>query len=346
MLTFGSDGEDTFSANVTFEETKNDENAWVHGKLGIAGATWTQDGFVREGHVPMDGEARLVVTSTGWEMNDGVLRTGTAEVKFSGGGKLEGETLGRATLNAKHARTRHFIDALTALAGAALPIAIPRQLGDPILDGDVTFDGTTGKASAKLLSDAFDLAIEASVMLPKGADPTIDAKVKGKVFPGVLLAAARVPEHLRPEESGQATLDLAVSGSPKKPVVSGSLKAASLPCRFGRARFLPPLDVENTTVKIVKSDAEHIELEAALTLGEAPVAILANVPFAPAAEKSIVLRATNVDAATIASFTGMIGIGVEGEGATFSVPLSTRQLRSRGRPRHQRCREPRALPDG
>jgi len=333
VLTFGGSGEPSFTAKVAFEETANDEDAWVHGKLGIAEATWSEDGIVREGHVPMNGKARLVVTSTGWEMADGTLETGTAHVSFAGAGKLEGDgSLGRASLVAKQARTRHFIDALTALAGAALPLVVPAALGDPMLDGEVSFADGRGKGSVRLASDAFDLTIEGELAI-ENAEPAIEATIEGKAFPGKLLVAAGAREEFVPDEDAEAHIDLVVTGSASRPVVRGSIAAAVLPFRFGRARFLPPLSAREVRVAIVDSDREHVALEGGLTFEGRAVDLAANIPFAPAGKKTVHIALDDLEAEALAAVLGVTPlralVALEGDdtshtGAKFFLPRFTR----------------------
>lgn len=247
VLRFAGPDSPTFEADVEFEETESDENAWVHGRLTISDATWTiESDAIREGHVPMNGAARLIVTSAAWSLEDGELHTGTAEVGFSGGGRLNNDdsagTIATASLKAKDARARHFFDAIAALADTALPIAFPDALGDPLLSGEVTWRDSKATCKANIDSDAFRLSVEGT-----GSEIAIDATVKGDISVAKMVALGlqqRVPssadlgagvEHL--------AVDLKIGGSPKKPIMTGRLRAPAL-------RVLPNFSVRDVDIEL------------------------------------------------------------------------------------------------
>ena len=338
VLRFGGPGEPCFAADIAFTaDASPSEDAWVAGRLVITNATWTVGASARDEHVPMSGAARLVVTSSKWSLEQGELRTDSAEVKFSGGGQLEGEdALERAQISLRDARTRHFLDAVTALTGAPLALEVPEAAGDPKLTGEAAWDARAtpaGRCDARIEADLLSLAVRGTASRTGAstspASFALDGKVEGDLRVAKVLAAAGIPETSWPEPEDVLRLDLAVEGSPARPSARGTARAEAMRFRLGRPRFEPPLSVTAIALDLASDDA-RLTLSGGLAIGGATLSLRGELPFAPALEKNIALTLESFDAPAIAALAragglaDMVGLEGKDESATFSIPIHTR----------------------
>ncbi len=199
-----ADGEatNTFSADVVFAATPVlDEAVWVSGELTIANAKWSVG--ARDDappHAPMEGRAKLLLTSTGWSLEDGELASAEARVCFAGRGATgaadvaapsdegAGGALEAATLDLRGARVGPFVEALQAMMGRplALPPGVPL---DARLEGDLT--GSTavgGRCKLHVTAEGLDARHEGAA----GADGRgLSARLEGTIAPAVPDAEGR-----------------------------------------------------------------------------------------------------------------------------------------------------------
>lgn len=248
VLSFGTHDQDRFEADVVFTGAANpDAAAWVEGELAIPRATWAARvaRVDSPAHAAMKGRAKLVVTSTSWRLDDGVLQSEHADVRFAGSGATDasdaGGALSSASLVLEGARVGPFVDAIGAMSGQAfdVPSVVPL---DARLEGTLGFDAVKGgECKLHVTAETIRLDVRGSV----GADGKgLDARLGGEIAAAALARKATLPAVFVPRDEDRVTLAAHATGDSKRPDVSGTITAAEIGFRLGRPRFQPALVVK------------------------------------------------------------------------------------------------------
>lgn len=327
-LTFGGDG---FSADVRFVAVPDpDARAWVAGDLRITNATWaaTAPGRARRG--PMEGSARLFVTSSEARLEDGRLESRSqedggpvADVRFSAQGTPDPASLQVARISLPKARVGAFVDAVRAITGRPLeiPPGVPPDAG---LDGEITWDERTG-GTCKLhtSTDGLRATVEGAV---DANGENLRGRIEADVAPALPMYAARVPATLVPRDEDVLHLALELGGDVKRPVVNGTLAGPRVSFRFGRPRFFPLLTLSDVHADIAIADDVARVRTRAKASGAALHASL-DVPLRSARGRRVTARMENVEAIWLTAIAGALGnaaIKLDGDHApaagTYVVP--------------------------
>jgi hypothetical protein len=288
-----SDGEDAgagdeLHAEVLFAASQEaEEAAWVSGELTIVKATWSAQ-IAREGtplHEPMEGRARLVVTSTAWTLDEGSLTSAHARVRFSGRGATgaaddahgsgAGGALEVASLALDGARVGPFVDAVQAMMGRALAVP-PGVPLDARLSGDLGWDARSGgTCNIQMTAEGLDARVSGIV----GPDARgLAARIDGTVAPAVPMKRAKLPAAVFPRDDDRLVVAIEATGDAARPDVVATLRAAELGFRFGRPRFQPALVARSIEVE-VRSAGELAHVRASGRIGQGTLTAEGEVPL-------------------------------------------------------------------
>jgi hypothetical protein len=274
-----SPGSSYFRARISFQASPDpDETAWVWGDLTIHEVAWSGSDNCYAGSRPafggtsgpMNGSARLFVSSREWRLDAGSLEGALVRARFTGFGVFDDKrptaalvprALSVATLSLQDARVGPFLDAMAGLVGRelAVPPAIPR---DAQLDGDLAWSIDDGAhADLRIGAEAIRATVRGKV------DPTgqgLDGRIDAEVNP----ARLAFPRRLLPRDEDVVTIALDARGELRRPAVTGTLRSPELGFRLGRARFVPPVVLKTLEGEVfVKDDRAvlHAELGGAIT---------------------------------------------------------------------------------
>lgn len=307
VLGFG-DGRHWFRAEVSFVSSPDpDESAWIWGDLEIRNATWSaRSGSPKTN--PMNGHARLFVSSSAWRIEGGRLDGEVFRGRFAGTGAFDagepsdtsgGErplvppALATAALALEHARVGPFLDAASGLGGKeiAIPSFIPL---DAELDGELSWTLHDGaRAELRVASEAVRAMLRGSVG-PTGRDLT--GRIDAHVRPAVLLRATSIPREVMPREEDTLSIALDVGGDLRRPLVNGTVQGAELGFRLGRPRFVPAVVLQEPRCELFLKDNRAVVRAVALARSaKVTLDLDANVREPSAARGT--LRADAIDAA-------------------------------------------------
>lgn len=342
---------DELRAEVRFAASAHaEEDAWVSGELTIVRATWSAR-IAREGtplHEPMEGRARLLVTSTSWSLEDGMLTSAQANVFFAGqgatgaadsaepaaaaaGAGAGGGAIDTASLVLDGARVGPFVDAVQAMVGRSLEVPLGVPL-DARLSGDLAWDARTGgRCKLHVTAEGLDARIEGTV---GGDGRSLVAHVDGTLSPAVPMRRARVTAALLPRDEDRLVLSVDATGDASRPEIRATLRATELGFRFGRPRFLPAL-VARAIELDVESNGDVARLRGGAHLGQAAVTVAGEVPLRAREGRRISATVADLEPTWVTSFVTALApalrLAVEGDraatsgdGVVFTVPRDAR----------------------
>lgn len=315
---FGATGEPSFVADVVFHaEPRADERAWIAGDLVIERATWTPAPGAVEARA-MRGRAKLFVTSSEWRLDDGVLESERARVRFSGSGALDSSARGGgvalATLALDEAKVGPFLDAASAIAGRTLaaPPGVPVDAG---ITGELSWSAETG-GRGELAVDAEGIEIRARGSVGRdGRD--LDATVDARARPAIALRGAKVSPKLLPREEDELVLDLRVTGDASRPSVKGAVRASELVFRLGRPRFAPPAAVFRELACELAAEGDQALARATARAGEGLLTLHLDVPVRDVQHARAHAWIKDLDAGWVAAL-------LSGAGTRVSLPRDAR----------------------
>jgi hypothetical protein len=328
VLRFGSDagGDGELRAEVIFAAPESaDEAAWVAGELTIVRATWSA-GEGRErapAPAPMEGRARLVVTSAAWSLDDGLLSSEQAKVSFAGRGATDASAVGGAIHDAKlvldGARVGPFVDAVQAMIGRALAVP-PGVPLDARLSGELAWNASTGgKCNLQVIAEGLQAQLAGTVG-PEGRE--LAARLEGDIAPAVPMKRALVAAALLPREQDRLTIVVDARGDASKPDVHATVRGAELGFRFGRPRFQPALLVRGVEVTLdVTGDVASVRGAAKVggggQAGQGTLAVDGELPLRSRAGRRLGVKVTDLEPSWISSVLSVLApevrIVVEGE---------------------------------
>jgi hypothetical protein len=269
VLGFG-DSTHGFRADVSFAASPEpEEAAWIWGELAIKSASWA----AREESPtskPMNGHARLFVSSREWRLDGGRLDGELFRGHFAGSGTFEGAegvgergestepeaplvppALSVVALSLAHGRVGPFLDALSGLTGKeiAVPSFIPL---DAELDGDLSWSlDEGGRAELRVASESIRATVRGAIgRTGKELTGLLDAHVR----PALLLRRSGIPPEALPRDDDTVRVELDVGGELRHLTVKGTLRAPEIGFRLGRARFVPAVTLHSLESEVFLKD--------------------------------------------------------------------------------------------
>jgi hypothetical protein len=319
VLAFGDEAR-AFRADVAFSALPEpEEAAWIWGELEILRASWpAREGSPRTN--PMQGRARLFVSSREWRLEGGSLDGEIVHARFAGGGEFDisdgaaaeellvPRALSSGALTLDHARVGPFIDAVSALAGSA--IAVPSFVPlDAQLDGELAWTTEQGgRVDLRIASESVGASVRGAIA-PDGSG--LGVRVDADASPAALLRRVGGPREALPRDEDVVRFELTVSGDLRHPVVNGAITASELGFRLGRPRFVPPVVVRALTSELfLKDERAVLRAVARARGGEVTLDLDANIRDLGSAHGT--LRADALDAAfvrdVLATLGGRLGV--------------------------------------
>ena len=307
VIRFGASGEPAFVADVVFKAAPHpDEAAWIAGELAIERATWTPAPGETEARA-MRGSAKLFVTSTDWRLDDGILESERARVRFSGRGPLDSSARGggvtAATLALDEAKVGPFLDAAGAIVGRtiAVPPGVPIDAG---ITGELSFSAEGG-GRGELAIDAEGLEVRIrGTVAPDGTE--VDADVNARARPAVSMRNARLSPKLLPREEDELVLALKVTGSATAPMVKGDVRSPEIAFRAGRPRFAPPAAVIHDIVIDLASEGDQALARMKARAGAGELTAHLDVPVREPRKSRAQVWIKDLDAAWVSALLGAV----------------------------------------
>lgn len=242
-----------FRAEVSFTAAPEpEEAAWIWGELAIRNTTWSERRDTPEAK-PMQGRARLFVSSREWRLDGGRLDGEIFRGRFAGSGVFDGaealdaslapsepplvpSALSTLALSLEQARVGSFLDVVSGFGGKAIEVPSFVPL-DAELDGELSWSlAEGGRAELRIVSEAIRATLHGAVG-PTGHD--LDGHVDAHVRPAPLLRRSRAPREALPREEDVVALELDVGGSLRRPEVNARLRGSEIGFRLDRPRFVP-----------------------------------------------------------------------------------------------------------
>lgn len=307
VLRVGSTGEPSFVADVVFNAAPHpDETAWIAGELTIDRATWTPAPGESEARA-MRGSATLFVTSTEWRLDEGVLESERARVRFSGRGPLDSSARGggvsAAILALDEAKVGAFLDAASAIAGRtiAVPPGVPIDAG---ITGELSFDAEAGgRGELAIDAEGLEVRIRATVG-PDGTD--LDATVDARARPAVAMRNARLPAKVLPRDEDELVLALKVTGSVTAPMVKGDVRSPEIAFRAGRPRFAPPAAVVHDVIIDLASEGDQALARMTARAGAGTLTAHLDVPVREPRKSRARVWVKDLDAVWVTALLGAV----------------------------------------
>lgn len=332
VLRFGVTGEPSFVAHVVFRAAPHpDEAAWIAGELEIERASWTPAPGVAEARA-MRGSAKLFVTSTDWRLDDGVLESERARVRFSGRGLLDAAATGggvaAAALALDEAKVGAFLDAASAILGRtiAVPPGVPIDAG---ITGELSFSAEGGgRGELSIDAEGLEVRVKGTVA-PDGA--AVDAQVDARARPAVALRNARVPAKMLPRDEDELTLALHVTGAATQPLVKGTVRSPEIAFRAGRPRFAPPAAVIHDVVAELASEGDQALARMTARAGAGALTVHLDVPVREPRKSRAQLWIKDLDAPWVSALLGAVDARITlPRDATASIELRVSAERAEG----------------
>ncbi|MBX3227238.1 MAG: hypothetical protein KIT84_35120 [Labilithrix sp.] len=342
----------TFRADVAFTASDDpDPAAWIWGDLAILRATWTTSADVPA--APLEGAARLFVSSRAWRLERGRLDGGPSlggdgklpvVARFAAAGVLERDdrderdeteeanaaellvprALSTLAFTLEHGRIGPFLEALTALAGedavrARIPAALPR---DTRIDAELSWSATEG-ARAELRLHAPTLGARATLRGdcgPTGAG--LGARVDASVGLAALLRRFGAPALATPRDEDTVDVVVTAAGDVRAPAIQIDVRAHELGFRLGRPRFVPAVVVRDVAGQVFVSGGRVVGRIDAAARGRIVTAEL-QAPALDFAEWSVAVRAAALDAPFLRDVARTLGAPLAiADDASASVALA------------------------
>ena len=340
VLSFTGAGQ--LRAEVAFVATPDaDAEAWVAGELTILHATWSvpnaRTSELAPTPAPMAGRVALVVTSSGWSLDEGVLTREQASVRFALRGPTEaaegptaaaGGVIEAASLVLDGARVGPLVDALQAMMGR--PLAIPRGVPlDARLEGTLAWDVATGGQCALGIT-AHGLAARLTAEVgPDGRG--LAARASGELAPCVTMRSVGVADALLPRAEDRVAFVVEASGDAARPDVQATFRANELGFRFGRPRFQPALVARAIEIVVDTQAGNVANVRASARFGAGALAVDGALAVAKDGARGLTLRATDLEPSwvvpVIGALAGSSALRTEDDAtaaATLAIPRDAR----------------------